>query len=568
MSLSRRITLILLTIIAIYITLNYLIQKHYILPSYSRIEHAIAQKDLNRCIDAIFSEINRLKAHTHEWGKRDAIYNFIKKRDQQFITSNLQTDTFIDSRLNLILFYDTSRKLIWGKYVENNKSSTKKLEYFDKLLEVYLPEKLNFANASTDTHPSGIIISKFGPVLLATNPILKSTGKGPCRGTLIMGRLLNNNYIDHLRKRTHVDFKVTPISDIKNTSKLKNIINKITPEQPLYFNISKNNYLHIYTLFNDIHGTPSLLIQAETEREVYVQGQKTLTYSLHAILIIGVILLAIMIVIIQTTVIRPISNLTNHAIMVKKSHNLTSRIYEKRKDEIGILSRELDNMLIEINEINNNLENRIIERTNEIMETRKNSIFRLASAAEERDTDTGLHLKRIQAITTLLAEKSGIEENKAKMIGLASILHDIGKIGIQDDVLFKKDKFTEKEYEIMKKHTFIGGKILGGNDTELIETACQIALYHHERWSGGGYPSGLSGEKIPLPARITAIADVFDALASKRVYKHAWSMTEIKIFFEKNQGKQLDPTLTNIFLENFSEFVKLRSKFQEKHDNC
>ena len=562
MRLSRRIILILLSVIIVYFGLIYWIQKQYILPTYLKLEKIAAIKDIDRCSDTIYSEINYLSMLNHDWAAWDDTYNFLKTHDKQYIDTNLQINTFINNKLNLIFIYDTSRKLIWGNYFDYKKKLPGNVEYFDNILNVNSIENILFKRASLNTNRSGIILTELGPLLLAVNPILTSKGTGPCLGTFIMGRLLTKEYISTIGKRILVDFTIVSVSTINNNSHLKNIVNKISPKKPYYFSISNNNHLQIYSMLNDFYGKPALLIQIKIPRKTYVNGQTTLTYSLYAIVIIGIILLIIMITIIQRTIIRPISKLTKHTAEIKKTHNFTCEIYKERKDEIGILSREFDNMLTEIKRINDNLESRILLRTKEILETRKDSIFRLANAAEERDTDTGQHLKRIKAITTLLAQKSGIEKNTSEMIGLASTLHDIGKIGIQDEILFKNGKLDKNEYETIKKHSTIGGKILANSNSELIQTAWKIALYHHERWSGNGYPSGLSGEKIPLAARITAIADVFDALASKRVYKNSWTTEEIKLYFEKNQDEQFDPILTKIFLKDFSDFVEIRDQFE------
>ena len=564
MRLGKFIFIILLSIIIIYFFVNYFIQQFYILPINSQLEKVVAIKDINKCIGTIYSELKHLAILNHDWAAWDNTHSFIQNKNKNYINSNLKINSLLDNKLNFIFFYNEKQNMIWGKYVFNDKFSPEKTQFFEKYLTENAAEKIIFNNKSTkEDGIAGIIVCKYGIFLISSEPILTSTNDGPCKGTLIMGKELSRNYIKHISSRVQVQFDITPLKAIKNPELIKFINEKIfkKPNHELYYiDTSNKDSLKIYTFLDNINGKPSLIVKTQIPRAIYQQGTKILTYSLYAILIISIILLIVMILIIQIIIIRPISKLTKHAIQVRSSHKLQCSKYTKRKDEIGILSREFNDMILEIKNINDNLEERIIQRTNEIMNTRKNSVFRLAKAAENRDSDTGLHLKRIQGITTLLAQKLGIEKNKSEMIGLASTLHDIGKIGIQDDILFKKGSFSEFELEIMKKHTEIGAKILGDSDSELIETASKIALYHHERWDGKGYPKGLSGNEIPISAQITSIADVFDALASKRIYKDAWTYERIKDYFIKNKDTQFNPKLVEIFVKYYNDFIRIREE--------
>jgi len=207
------------------------------------------------------------------------------------------------------------------------------------------------------------------------------------------------------------------------------------------------------------------------------------------------------------------------------------------------------------------LERKVKERTREIEETQKEIILRLGLATEMRDTDTGMHVKRIRGYSELLARKYGLSSEESELIGMASTLHDIGKIGIPDHILLKAGKLEYAEMAVMKTHSVIGARSLDGSRAELIEMAKIIALTHHERWDGKGYPTGLKGEEIPLAGRIVSLADVFDALTTKRPYKDAWTVEKAVQLIRECRGTQFDPMLADIFLDSLPEIVAIREEF-------
>jgi response regulator RpfG family c-di-GMP phosphodiesterase len=173
----------------------------------------------------------------------------------------------------------------------------------------------------------------------------------------------------------------------------------------------------------------------------------------------------------------------------------------------------------------------------------------LAHVAEYRDENTFLHVKRVAEYSKILATAYGLDEKESDIIYQAAPLHDLGKIGIRDEVLLKTDKLTDEEYEIMKSHTTIGYEILRHSSSPILQMGAKIALTHHERWDGKGYPHGLKEDNIPIYGRIVAVADVFDALTAKRPYKKPWSLAEALTFMLDNSGKIFDPKLIDIFLE-------------------
>ena len=209
------------------------------------------------------------------------------------------------------------------------------------------------------------------------------------------------------------------------------------------------------------------------------------------------------------------------------------------------------------------LEERVRERTTELAESRLDIIRRLGRAAEWRDNETGLHIIRMSKMSQILGLKAGMNAQQAEDLLNASGMHDIGKIGIPDAVLLKPGKFDDKEWEIMKTHAQMGADLLGGSSSELMKMARDIALTHHEKWDGGGYPQGLAGEQIPLVGRIVAVADVFDALTSVRPYKKAWPIDDALNFLRENAGRHLDPDLVELFIAAFDEIKPICERFAD-----
>jgi putative two-component system response regulator len=202
----------------------------------------------------------------------------------------------------------------------------------------------------------------------------------------------------------------------------------------------------------------------------------------------------------------------------------------------------------------------------ELQSSYLDTIHRLVLATEYKDEDTGDHIIRIGRFCTLLARQFGLPEKEVQDIGYAAPMHDIGKIGIPDQILLKPGKLTAREFEIMKTHTTIGGQILAKSKSEIIQCAQEIAVTHHERWDGTGYPKGLSGDRIPLTGRIVALADTFDALTNKRPYKPPYPLDLALQIMRKEKGAQFDPELLEVFMKNIDSIVAIKTDVEDiKH---
>ena len=226
-------------------------------------------------------------------------------------------------------------------------------------------------------------------------------------------------------------------------------------------------------------------------------------------------------------------------------------------------------------EINNRkyseqLETLVQERTKEVVaaerevrDSREETIFRLAKAAEFRDNETAQHTMRIGIYCDILAKQAGCTPEFCEQIRVASLLHDVGKIGIPDAILLKPGSLTKEEFDVIKTHAEIGFRILDDSRSELLLLGAEIAYTHHEKFDGTGYPRGLSGTDIPLTGRITAVCDVFDALTSHRVYKAAMPTEEALDILKAGRGKHFDPELIDCFLACLGQILVMKTKFAD-----
>lgn len=251
--------------------------------------------------------------------------------------------------------------------------------------------------------------------------------------------------------------------------------------------------------------------------------------------------------------------------------------YERLKVAIE-KTLEKRKLQLEILDYQSTLEKKVLERTKQLKETQNAALFGLSSLAESRDLETGKHLERIRGYSTAIAEEL-YKEGKFKDILTkefinniyeTSPLHDIGKVGIPDNILLKPDKLTDEEFELMKKHTIIGGQTLEEAEKELkyesfLRDAKDIAYYHHERYDGTGYPHQLKGEEIPLSARIVALADFYDALTSSRIYRpYSYNHDELCNLIISLKGKHFDPCVVDAFIEKKDVFLEISRKNKEE----
>jgi response regulator RpfG family c-di-GMP phosphodiesterase len=237
----------------------------------------------------------------------------------------------------------------------------------------------------------------------------------------------------------------------------------------------------------------------------------------------------------------------------------------QQRNEITLLKRDLDRRNDELKKLmdtvrtqNHELSTKVRLRTKDLRQSRLSIIAKLARVAEFRDKETGGHIYRIGRSSVLVGRSCGLSSDACEDMFHASLLHDVGKVGIPDAILLKPGPLSSEERAIMQTHAIIGSDILGGEEGRLLKTAMEVARFHHERWDGHGYPEARSGESIPLVARICSIVDVFDALLSKRPYKEPWSVEKALEFIRSESGGAFDPLVVDAFAKVAPDIVKIR----------
>jgi putative two-component system response regulator len=232
-----------------------------------------------------------------------------------------------------------------------------------------------------------------------------------------------------------------------------------------------------------------------------------------------------------------LSRVSTHLALSRQQHDLELIVAKKTK---------------ELQDINKELE-----------DTQREMVFIIGVIGEHRSRETANHVMRVAKYSEILAVGYGLDEKRVKLLKEASPMHDIGKVGIADNILNKPGKFTQEEFEQMKQHASLGYEMLKYSHRELLEASAIVAYQHHEKWDGSGYPQGLLGEEIHIYGRITAVADVFDALGSVRVYKEAWSDDKIFEYFKKERGGHFEPKLVDVLFDNLDEILLVRDKFKD-----
>jgi len=352
MSLKSKVILILLSVFILYGTVDYGIQIFLILPSFMELERYEAQQNLDRAVSAIQREIEYLDSFCNDWAAWDDTYEFMGSLSIDYIESNLLLPTFVESSINLIYFYDTQGKPIWGKVYDLDTKETLHLPIF---LEPHLPKTHSLIPHQSEQIPlaeirvSGIFMTEQGPMLISSHPILTSKNEGPTRGTLIMGRFLNQSLITSLVKQTRVNFEVilNP-ADLLPELKEELLTPPITKDSPYQIKEQDNNRLLIYTHFTDINGHLAFLIRVKIPRKIVERGFVTIRYALISILVSGLIVLIVMMLLLQKTILSPLQRLTNHVLSVRTHTDFSMRLALERRDEIGTLAREFDRMLEKI----------------------------------------------------------------------------------------------------------------------------------------------------------------------------------------------------------------------------
>lgn len=412
----------------------------------------------------------------------------------------------------------------------------------------------------------GIVKDLNGNFEILIDKVIKNHSNGSEIGTLIL--TFKESYISDICKQLNmgdnseiflIDSKGKIISSGDET---KIPINKEYSEKALIEKILKNNEQGKYDFPMVLNGEKRLVSYSGIENSGWFIVS-TIPYKyLQAEsknLMINIILIGLMCLIVAIPVSFIISfSISNPVNKLKKVMNEAKNgkfdieLIDNNCDEIAEISKSFNEMILSI---------RFLVQEN--IDTQKEIVYKLGEVTEARSKETGNHIMRVAYYSKLMALKYGISEENAETFKVASTLHDIGKISMPDRILLKPGKLTEDEFQVMKTHTSVGHDILSNSNKELLKIASSIALEHHEKYDGTGYPRGLKGDEIGIYSRIVALTDVFDALGTERVYKKKWELDKIIDYFNEQRGKQFDPKIVDLFMENLDEIKIIYSKFKD-----
>ncbi|RLB82509.1 MAG: hypothetical protein DRH17_05700 [Deltaproteobacteria bacterium] len=348
MSLRSKILLILFVVVSLYAVLDYGIQRLVVFPSFITLERHEAKKDMERCVEALRREIHHLDTFANDWAAWDDTYRFVQDGNKDYIESNLAVETFTGNNLNIIYVCNVKGEVVWGEIRDLETGGTMQVWEFPASS---LPETHpSLQHESVDSSIAGVFMTECGPMLVASRPIITTENKGPSRGSLIMGRFLNDNVVKALVEQTRVDFRFWPVKKGSISADEMDVLNHITADAPFLISELDNDLLQVYTTFPDIQGFPALLMRADISREISAKGGVAMRFAFVSIMVVGIIVLIVLLVLLQQTVVGPIAKLTGHATAIGKSDDLSARLSLKRRDEIGALAREFDCMVEQLSE--------------------------------------------------------------------------------------------------------------------------------------------------------------------------------------------------------------------------
>lgn len=487
MPLKTKVLIILLLMFSLFAALNYGIHHYLILPGFKSLEVREAKKDIQRCIRAIQNEIHQIDTLCHDWAAWDDLYHFMASPSTRFIEANLNMATMVSNGLNLVCITDIRNKALfceeWDLDTGKKKERTGLPGYLLLGTDILdFPPRMKKGLAGLKV--SGIHDSDKGLMLVSSRPAITSKNKGPVRGTLVMGRLLTAAFMAQLRQQTQVMFNLFEITDEHLTPREIEIAKKLSPETVYIIKEESRNKLLVYSLFPNPIGPNLFLVRAELERPILEKGRTIFTYSVLMFTFFGLFVVLLVIVILKKNIISPISILTGHALEVSKSGDLSARIHLSQKDEIGLLGREINRMLCQME-----------QQTTE-----------LAGMNQQLKTDIE---KRKQVETELRDSEArfrGLQEASFSGIGI----HDLGKIINVNQALSTITGYAPSELVGMDGFNLIApawqstvkSQIVTGNETP----------YDVEglRKDGSVYPLEIQGKEVPYKGRMVRVTEFRD----------------------------------------------------------
>ena len=414
---------------------------------------------------------------------------------------------------------------------------------------------------------TGVVYHQGRLELISAVPVMRGQ---QILGIVTTGYVLSKSFLEHLRNLSSFDIAIhfnsgTILSTLYNADHtMLSLPLSDTAKQQLYEFTpyteetveAKHSYRVRYYPLLGLNGMVEAVLGVvmDTDKFTAANHQTVLfVLSLCAALVVGALIISVSA---TSAIMKPLHELV---IVGKKVRRGELSVFNgtMNHDEIGELAQSFNHMVDDLRNAFDDLE----KANKDVRRAHLDTILRLAIAAEFKDVSTAHHIRRISEYSALIARFYGLSKEEVELIKYAAPMHDIGKIGIPDDILLKGTKLTSQEYERMKKHTVFGSKIFCEAETPLLQAAEVISLTHHERYDGTGYPQGLRGEAIHIFGRIVAVADVFDALTSERVYKPAYSLQQALDIIQQENGKHFDPKVVDAFLAALDDILSVKYQY-------
>jgi len=350
-SLKTKIALILLAMLLIHTAMDYGIQRFVLMPSFINLERKGACDDMYRCMRVIDSEVRHLETLCVDWATWDDTYRFVADKNAEYANSNLMASTFTEDRINVLYVCDSSGRVVWGQVRDLTDDGAELIEIREFPPDALKPDSPLLLSGA-DGGLSGVFMTQRGPMLVAARPIVTSEGKGPARGVLIMGRLLDQRFIKALGHQTQVSFRLEPIGDVPNVQCVPDGAASCNPAEPCCrIQEYSADLLRGYVVVQGLEGRPVMTIQADIPREISAIGRDSAWFATASSMVAAVILTLALVLLLKKTVLKPVAELTSHVTVLGRGEDLTKRLESRRRDELGTLSREFDRMVKRLHDL-------------------------------------------------------------------------------------------------------------------------------------------------------------------------------------------------------------------------
>ncbi len=431
MPLRLKIFLILAGITLLYGAIDFAIQRFVVFPHFVALEQEEAKKDTIRCIEALQREIHHLDLVVHDWSAWTDTYEFVNDRNSEYIEDNLNFGSYQTANLNLIYIIRFDGTVVWSRtYLLDSQEEIELSEFGKNSFPLTHPLLAHDTETSqlADSKVSGMIATERGIMLVAARPILTSDNEGPAQGWLIMGRFLDDSVVDTIKAQTQVNFNLRPKDRTSLSADQSDILKHITIENPILFKEDSKVLLNVFTTFSDIQGEPILLLRADIPRKITAKGLTAFWVAIISILVSAVIVLLVMGILLKHTVIDPIGKLTNHAVQLGRTDDMSSRLKMNRQDEIGLLANEFDSMVEKLYETRKRLLNQyyqagMSELAADALHEIRNALNPLTFQISHMETDLSkMPLPKMQsAFSEISRGEAPVErqENLGKFLALA-----------------------------------------------------------------------------------------------------------------------------------------------------